>query len=535
MIDPHLHLRDWAQAEKETVRHGLGVAQRAGLDAVFEMPNTDPPLTSRRTIEGRLALADAAGRGRAGCIVHGLYAGLTSDAEQVREAVGAHRALFPRVVGLKLYAGHSTGNMGIVTEEEQRALYRRLVKLRYRGVLAVHAEKEARMSAWDPERPASHGLARPPEAEVSSVEDQIGFAAEEGFQGVLHIAHVSVPETLGLVRAARLRRVPFRVTCGITPHHALLAMEDMNGPDGLLLKMNPPLRPRAMQEAMLQALMAGEIDWIETDHAPHTMRDKTEGYASGIPVLPFYPMFLAWLRRRGMSEAGLEALTHGNIERVFGFSVPRGQGRPELDLAAEYPFDPFEGWRRRNVLDTKAPDRSPLTGPRAPEPKLSIIVATDSAGLIGQGGKLPWRVPEDLRHFRRTTLGHPVIMGRRTFDSLAVPLDGRRLIVMTRRTELRVPEGVRVAHTVEEAIAIAGGEDAFVAGGAEIYAAFLPLASRLLVTLVPGEHAGDTYFPQVRWEEWRLVGERPGESPPPTLLTFRCYERASPGARGGSP
>jgi dihydroorotase len=349
VIDPHVHLRDWSEAGKETVRHGLEVAGRAGLDAVFEMPNTSPPLTRREVIERRLELASAAG---VDGILHGLYAGVTADPVELREVVEAHAALFPRVVGLKLFAGHSTGGMGIVTLEEQRRVYRALVDLGYRGVLSVHAEKEALLRTladgkpdWDPRRPSTHCAARPPEAEARSVEEQLAVAADEGFCGVLHIAHISTPPALEAVRAARRRGGPFRVSCGITPHHALLAEDDMEGERGILLKMNPPLRPRGMQRAMLGALVAGEIDWIETDHAPHTVADKEERHASGIPVLPFYPRFLRLLRSLGVSTAELDRLTHGAVEDTFGFRVPRGGRAAENDLAGEYPWDPFAAVR----------------------------------------------------------------------------------------------------------------------------------------------------------------------------------------------
>src|SRR5512147_3048378 len=142
MIDPHVHLRDWSQAAKETLRHGLTVAYRAGLDAVFEMPNTDPPLVTRDAIRRRIDDADAACRGAGIRIFHGLYAGLTPVPRQIEDAVRAWKELFPRVVGLKMYAGHSTGQMGVVGPGDQALVYRTLAALGFDGVLAVHCEKE---------------------------------------------------------------------------------------------------------------------------------------------------------------------------------------------------------------------------------------------------------------------------------------------------------------------------------------------------------------------------------------------------------
>jgi len=226
MIDPHVHLRDWEQKSKETLKHGLMVAKRAGLSGVFEMPNTSPPITSIAKIKERIKLADDVGVD----IFHGLYAGVTSDPVQIKEVVKAHKELFPRVVGLKLFAGHSTGNMGLVGEQTQQKVYANLVEDGFTGVLVVHCEKESLMksSLWDPEDPFTHTLVRPPEAEVESVKDQIAFAKEAGFKGNLHIAHISVPESVKIIEKARDdKNIKFTITCGITPHHCVLYDEMM--------------------------------------------------------------------------------------------------------------------------------------------------------------------------------------------------------------------------------------------------------------------------------------------------------------------
>ena len=257
MIDPHVHLRDWDHAHKETVEHGIDVAYRAGLDGIFEMPNTSPPLTTKQRILDRVKLADGAIEklGLTGRFFHGIYGGITKDPEQIKAIVRAHAELFPRIVGLKMFAGHSTGNMGIIDEEEQRMVYRTLAEAGYEGVLAVHCEKEKHMiaSAWDHKRPHTHTRARPPEAEIESVKDQLRFAREEGFKGTLHICHISTPQSVALLE----REDHLNVVCGITPHHAMLAAEDMDEIRGHLLKMNPPLRPREIQQALQSASPVG--------------------------------------------------------------------------------------------------------------------------------------------------------------------------------------------------------------------------------------------------------------------------------------
>jgi dihydroorotase len=314
------------------------------------MPNTDPPLTSREAIARRIKDADTAVRELGVPIFHGLYAGITPDPAQIEEAVKAWRGLFPRVVGLKMFAGHSTGKMGIVGRESQEQVYKRLASLGFQGVLAVHCEKEELLKKlpdggpdWDPGSPATHAQARPPSAEVASVNDQKELARASGFRGTLHIAHISTPWALDLLRG---RHTPdevlaFRLTSGLTPHHALLDETRMDGPKGILLKTNPPLRPAPMPSMMLDHLIKGEIDWIETDHAPHTLKDKTEGFASGIPGLPFHPLFLDLLRARGLPEARIDELAHDAICRVFGIDIPNRRRKPDLGLTGEYPWDPF--------------------------------------------------------------------------------------------------------------------------------------------------------------------------------------------------
>lgn len=350
MIDPHVHLRDGAERAKETLEHGLGVAWRAGLDAVFEMPNTDPPLTAREAIGRRIDDADAAIERLGIGIFHGIWAGLTADAGQIEDVVRSWAELRPRVVGLKLYAGPSTGALGVTAVEAQRAVWVRLAELGYDGVVAVHCEKEDRFARrpdgaidWDPGRPSSWAAARPPQSEVASVEDQIALSAEAGFRGIVHVAHVSVPAALEAIVRARV--AGRRVTCGLTPQHALLSAADMDRPDGILLKTSPPLRPDGIPGRMLDALLAGAIDWVESDHAPHTLADKRERHASGIPVLPFWPRFMAILRERGMAPDLLERVTHEAACESLDVAVEISGRAPDPDLSREYPFDPFAGQR----------------------------------------------------------------------------------------------------------------------------------------------------------------------------------------------
>jgi dihydrofolate reductase len=134
---------------------------------------------------------------------------------------------------------------------------------------------------------------------------------------------------------------------------------------------------------------------------------------------------------------------------------------------------------------------------------LTIIVATDQQGGIGINNTLPWKLPEDLAHFKRVTTGHPIIMGRKTFDSIGRPLPNRRNIVITRNAEWR-HDGVEAVGSVEAAVALLDGANGYVIGGAEIYKQSMALTECLIVTEVGQTFACDAFFPDIDrsvWEE----------------------------------
>ncbi len=135
---------------------------------------------------------------------------------------------------------------------------------------------------------------------------------------------------------------------------------------------------------------------------------------------------------------------------------------------------------------------------------LSLIVATDRKNGIGINNTLPWRLPEDLAFFKRTTTGHTIIMGRKTFDSIGRALPNRRNIVVTRNPDWQ-HAGVEAVGSLAAAAALAGTAEAFVIGGAEIYAQALPLAKRLIVTEIAAEFACDAFFPTLDASQWQEV------------------------------
>jgi len=183
--------------------------------------------------------------------------------------------------------------------------------------------------------------------------------------------------------------------------------------------------------------------------------------------------------------------------------------------------------------------------------QVALVIATDLDGVIGKDGRLPWHLPADLKHFRRLTLGKPVVMGRRTYDSIGKPLDGRTNIVLTRRRDFR-PEGCLIAGSVDEAMALAIravvarapgapvaeldptiesgplGDELMVIGGEQVFRAFMSRATRIHWTLVEAHVDGDARFP-IDPSAWREVSrlDHPADARHAYAFSIRLLERAA--------
>lgn len=142
--------------------------------------------------------------------------------------------------------------------------------------------------------------------------------------------------------------------------------------------------------------------------------------------------------------------------------------------------------------------------------KLSLIVAKAHNNVIGKDNQLVWKLSGDLQHFKRTTLGHHVIMGRKTFESMGKPLPGRTSIVISRNKDYQVTSPHEVVHSLDEALETVrnkGLEKAFILGGAEIFKQALPFVDEMIITEVDANPAGDTFFPAVDYSLWEKVSE----------------------------
>jgi len=154
---------------------------------------------------------------------------------------------------------------------------------------------------------------------------------------------------------------------------------------------------------------------------------------------------------------------------------------------------------------------------------LSIIVAAAENNVIGRENKMPWHLPDDLKHFKRTTKGHYVIQGRKTFDSQGRPLPKRTNIVITRKKDAHI-EGCLIAHSLDEAIAMVKEDnEPFIIGGEEIYRQAMEKADRIYLTRVHGTFAGDTYFPEIDKEQWKVISSEYHEVDDRHAYSFTVY------------
>lgn len=160
--------------------------------------------------------------------------------------------------------------------------------------------------------------------------------------------------------------------------------------------------------------------------------------------------------------------------------------------------------------------------------KVSLMVAMDKNRVIGKDNDIPWRLPKDWEYVKNTTLGHPIILGRRNFESIGKALCKRRNIVLTRDKYLSY-EGCEMTNSVKEVFELCKGEeDIFIFGGEEIYKLFLPMVEKMYITKIHEEFEGDTFFPEVNLSEWNEVSVKRGitDEKNPYKYEFYVYERA---------
>jgi dihydrofolate reductase len=162
-----------------------------------------------------------------------------------------------------------------------------------------------------------------------------------------------------------------------------------------------------------------------------------------------------------------------------------------------------------------------------PGPRLYLVAAVAANGIIGVNGRLPWHFPEELKHFKEVTLGHPVIMGRRTWESLKGPLPGRQNIVVTRTPGYQA-QGALVAASLQDALKLcASAPKAMIIGGSRLFEESLPVAAGLELTEIRRDYTGDTWFPKYDRSKWREVKREARTASDGTRFDYVLYERAA--------
>ena len=329
-IDSQVHFREPGNEHKEDLESGSRAAVLGGVTAVFEMPNTSPPTTSRAAIEDKLARA----KGRMHCD-YAFYAGATP------QNVGALGALeqMQGVSGVKAFLGSSTGTLLLSEEDDILAALKA-----GRRRMAVHSEDEARLKERKPLAksgdPRTHPFWRDVETARLSTERVLRLARAAGRR--VHVLHVTTEEELPLLAGAR----DF-ATVETTPQHLTLSAPECYERLGTCAQMNPPIRESRHRDALWRAVGEGLIDVIGSDHAPHTREEKERTYPdtpSGMPgVQTLVTILLDHVNAGRMTLERFVDLTSAGAQRIFGIA---GKGRIARGYDADFTIVDLKAKRR---------------------------------------------------------------------------------------------------------------------------------------------------------------------------------------------
>lgn len=320
VIDTQVHFREPGLEHKEDLETGSRAAVMGGVTSIFEMPNTKPNTDSVDRVTDKLGRA----LHRMWCD-HAFYVGATSaNADQLHEL-----ERLPGTAGVKIFMGASTGDL-LVSEDKELARVLRNGKRR----VAIHAEDEARMQERLHHRvegdASSHPVWRDDESALLATKRILGIARETGRR--IHILHVTTPEELELISHHK-----DIATCEVTPQHLTLRGEEAYPRLGTLAQMNPPIRSGKHVDGLWFWLNQGVPDVIGSDHAPHTLEEKSKTYPdspSGMPgVQTLLPLMLNHVVQGRMSMERLIDLTSAGAQRIFGLV---GKGRIVVGYDADF-------------------------------------------------------------------------------------------------------------------------------------------------------------------------------------------------------
>ncbi|WP_294196757.1 dihydroorotase [uncultured Sphingomonas sp.] len=378
VIDTQVHFREPGLVHKEDLATGSEAAVMGGVVAVFEMPNTKPNTDSAEAIEDKLTRA----RGRMWCD-HAFYVGATNH--NARDLAELER--LPGTAGVKIFMGASTGDL-LVSEDA------RLAEVLASGQrrVAIHAEDEDRMNARAGERvegdPSSHPVWRDDESALLATTRILRLA--RAARRRIHVLHVTTPAELEL-----LGQNKDIATCEVTPQHLTLAGEDAYPRIGTLAQMNPPIRSGAHRDGLWHWLNQGVPDVIGSDHAPHTLEEKSKPYPaspSGMPgVQTLLPLLLDHAANGRLTLQRVIELTSAGAQRIFGLT---GKGRIAKGYDADFTIvDLKKRWTIEERWLRSRAGWSPFTGMALTGKPIGTIVRGHVAMWEDQLGDAPQGAP----------------------------------------------------------------------------------------------------------------------------------------------
>lgn len=328
LIDPHVHFRTPGAEHKENWISGAQAAINGGVTTVFDMPNNTPSCCTFERLMQKKALIQEQLNEAGIPLRYSLYFG--ADRQNIQEIPKSKG----HVIGIKIFMGSSTGSLLIDDEATLDEIFRMAADLDM--IVSVHAEDEAiireNKSLYPTTDPAMHSVIRSREAAIKAVTRAIDLSQKHGTE--LCILHVGSKEEVELIRQAKKEGI--RVYGETSPHHLLLSVDDYAA-WGNLVQVNPPLREKEDQQCLWNALNLGILDFIGTDHAPHTLEEKQKPYGqspSGIPSIDLLlPLLLNAVNQQKMTLDTLVKVTRTNIEKIF--RLPANDDFVVVDLNME--------------------------------------------------------------------------------------------------------------------------------------------------------------------------------------------------------
>lgn len=336
VIDTQVHFREPGLEHKEDLESGTRAAVMGGVTSVFEMPNTDPPTTTAERLQDKVNRA----KDRTWCDTSFFVGASPENVDQL-----ARLEMLPGTPGIKIFMGSSTGSLLVESDDLLLEVLRNGSR-----PCPVHSEDEARnreRKSLISEKPHAreHPYLRDAESARLCTERLLRLASEA--RRPVHVLHISTKDELPLLAGAKAAGMP--VTCEITPQHLSLNA-DLYESMGSLLQMNPPIRSEEHRAALFEAFQAGLFDIIGSDHAPHTLEEKSKPYPkspSGMPgVQTLLPVMLDWVNKGALDISALVRMTSENPARIYGlrdkgFLSPGGHADLVLvDMDAEWEVTP---------------------------------------------------------------------------------------------------------------------------------------------------------------------------------------------------